>query len=203
MENYCVNYRESNSSARLKGFLSQIFNGKVPVVLCIGTDAVSGDSLGPLTGSLLQNKLLGKTLVLGNMNYPVTAKEIPFVAEFLKDVFPSSPILAIDAALGQKEDIGALKILNAPVKPGLGVNKNLAPLGTQSLIAVVEEKSGNKNLLSSVRLSLVYSLAEIISSAVSEYVLDCYDRYCLFEKKKYQDVYGQSREKHPDNQLIG
>lgn len=187
MEKYSVNYRENNATARLTDFLAQIFNGETPIIVCIGTDAVSGDSLGPLTGSLLQNKLSGKTFVFGDMISPITAKEIPFVADFLNTTFQNTPILAIDAALGLKEEIGNIKVCDTPVKPGLGVNKNLSPLGTASLIAIVESKDEGKNLLSSVRLSLIYQLADMISQAVYDYFLSIKYNSSPLNSIKYPD----------------
>ncbi|MBE5742335.1 MAG: spore protease YyaC [Clostridiales bacterium] len=186
MEIYCVNYRESRSKTVLSQSFAQIFRGEIPIVVCIGTDAVQGDSLGPLTGSLLKERILGKTLVLGNMDCPITAKEIPSVAEFLREVFPKTPILAVDAALGEKQEIGTVKVLDKPLKPGLGVNKNLSPIGTSSVIAVVEEKCGNKNLLGAVRLSLIYKMADLISSAVSDYISNCYANSNRLRDEKYK-----------------
>lgn len=93
------------------------------------------------------------------------------VAEFIKTVYPSAPILAIDAALGKKEEIGLVKITDAPIKPGLGVDKNLAEIGSASIIGVVEEKIGGKRLLNSVRLSLVYNQAKLISNGILKYFL--------------------------------
>jgi putative sporulation protein YyaC len=157
----------------LKTALTHIFNGKVPIIVCIGTDAVAGDSLGPIVGSMLKEKILGKTFIFGSLDSTVTAKDVTAVSRFLNSVYVDYPILAIDAALGKKEEIGNVKLSDQPVKPGLGVNKDLSLLGTASLIGVVEQKLGGQNLLSSVRVSLVYKMAEIISSAVSEYVRDC------------------------------
>ena len=173
MENYCVNYRERTAKMQIKQSLRQILRGKLPIIVCIGTDAVAGDSLGPLTGSLLKEKINGKTFIFGSMESTITAKDVKSVASFLEATYPYSQVLAIDAALGIKEEIGQIKISDQPVKPGLGVNKNLQKIGTASLLAVVEEKNLTKNLLPTVRFSLIYKMAEIISSAICEYCNEC------------------------------
>ncbi|MBR2336462.1 MAG: spore protease YyaC [Clostridia bacterium] len=157
----------------LEHTVGQILQSKIPVIVCIGTDAVVGDSLGPLVGSMLKQKIKGKAYVFGTVDCPITAKEIECVSDFVKNAYPGVPVLAIDAALGKKEEVGNVKISAQPIKPGLGVNKDLAEIGNVSIIGVVEEKERGKRFLSSVRLSLVYRQAEIISSAIAGYIKSC------------------------------
>ena len=171
MKIYCVNYNTSQSEIKLSLALSDILGKKLPIIVCIGTDAVQGDALGPMVGSFLNSSLKGKTYIFGTLNKPITAKEVGCVAEFIKSVYPNTPVLAIDAALGKKEEIGIVKVMDTPVKPGLGVDKNLSAIGTCSIIGVVEEKYNGKNLLNSVRLSLVYNQAKLIASGILNYFL--------------------------------
>ena len=156
----------SNPASRNRVTLQE----KIPIIVCIGTDAVVGDSLGPLVGSMLKSKIGGKAYVFGTVDLPITAREIESVSKFVKNVYPDVPVLAIDAALGKKEEVGNIKLSLQPIKPGLGVDKNLAEIGDLSIIGVVEEKERGKNYLSSVRLSVVYKQAEIISSAIERFV---------------------------------
>lgn len=162
--------------SKLVSNLYDVLGGNLPIIVCIGTDAVIGDSLGPLVGSMLKGLLKGKTYIFGTVESPITAKEVGYVAEFVKNAYPNTPILAIDAALGKKEEIGSIKITKTPIKPGLGVDKDLAEIGTASIIGVVEEREKGKRLLSLVRLSLVYEQAMTISSAIHEYITTCNEK---------------------------
>lgn len=162
--------------------LQRVLDNEIPIVVCIGTDAVVGDSLGPLVGSMLKEMLDGKTYVFGTVESPITAKEVNSVAEFIKNVYPDVPILAIDAALGKKEEIGNIRVVKSSIKPGLGVDKDLAEIGTASIIGVVEEKERGKRFLSSVRLSVVYRQAKVISSAVCNYINACKMQSCKERK---------------------
>lgn len=170
MKNFCINYLSKECKIFLKTALNEIFNGQIPIVACIGTDAVVGDSLGPLVGSMLKQKLMGKTYVFGTVDEPITAKDVGILSEFLINAYPNVPVFAIDAALGKKNEIGNVKIFQGSLKPGLGVDKKLKEIGDVSLIGVVEQKEGGKALLPMVRLSLVYNLATVISDAFCEYV---------------------------------
>ncbi len=140
-----------------------------PVVVCVGSDLAIGDSLGPITGSLIKYKTQGVHCFLyGTLAAPVTAKEIKYMRSFLKKTHPDSQILAIDAAVGEKGDIGVIKITDSPLFPGAGANKQLGSIGDISILGIVAEKSaGNYGILNSTRLNLVYTMAEIISEAVA------------------------------------
>lgn len=140
-----------------------------PVVVCVGSDLAIGDSLGPITGSMLKYKTQGvNAFIYGTLSAPVTAKEIKYLRGFLKETHAGSQILAIDAAVGERGDIGLIKLRDKPLLPGAGANKKLGAVGDISVMGIVAEKSiANYGLLNTTRLNLVYSMSEIISDAVA------------------------------------
>lgn len=173
MEN---NYSFSVFNQYCAGGISRVlkeFNndGEVPIVVCVGSDLVLGDSLGPLVGTLLKQKGVG-TYIYGTLNCPITAKEIEYAKSYLKRLHPKSYIIAIDAAVGAGEDIGLIKILNKGLKPGLGVNKELGEIGDVSVIGIVATKTfQNYSLFNTTRLNLVYKMANKIADGVSDYLI--------------------------------
>jgi putative sporulation protein YyaC len=87
---------------------------------------------------------------------------------FLKRTHPNNPIIAVDAAVGDKGDIGLIRILDTPLLPGAGANKKLGSIGDLSIMGIVAEKSlHNYGLLNTTRLNLVYTMSEILSDALS------------------------------------
>lgn len=140
-----------------------------PVIVCVGSDLAIGDSLGPITGSMLKYKTQGlSAFIYGTLASPVTAKEIKYLRAHLKETHANSQIIAIDAAVGAEGDIGLIKLLSSPLYPGAGANKRLGALGDISILGIVAEKSiANYSLLNSTRLNLVYGMAELISDAIS------------------------------------
>ena len=84
MKSIGFNVENEYSASGISGFLSQIFGGKKFIVACIGTDAVIGDSLGPMVGSFLSDAVKGRTFVYGSFAHPVTAKEIEPLKRFPK-----------------------------------------------------------------------------------------------------------------------
>ena len=152
---------------------------KKPIFICIGSDLVLGDSLGPLVGTFLKNKNIG-AYIYGTLNFPITAKEVEYARTYLKQMHPNSITIAIDAAIGESDDVGLIKVLNKGLKPGLGVDKNLGVVGDLSIIGVVASKSNkNNNLFNLTRLNLVYKMAEKIASGIEQYL--CY----LFNKDSF------------------
>lgn len=148
---------------------SSSFSPPPPVVVCIGSDLAIGDSLGPIVGSMLKYKTQGLNLFLyGTLAAPVTAKEIKYIRTFLKETHKGSQIVAVDAAVGDKGDIGLIKLSDTPLLPGAGANKQLGAVGDISVMGIVAEKSlTNYGLLNTTRLNLVYSMSEIISDALA------------------------------------
>ena len=153
-----------------------------PVVVCIGSDLAIGDSLGPITGSMLKFKTQGlEVFIYGTLASPITAKEISALRSFLKESHPNSPVIAIDAAVGTEGDVGLMKLSNRPLLPGTGANKQLGKIGDFSIMGIVAEKSvANYSLLNSTRLNLVYTMSEIISDGLASLLWEC----CANARKK-------------------
>ena len=167
--NFCNKMAPSGLVLALDKFLQ---TERQPVILCIGSDLAIGDSLGPVCGTLLQERSCG--FVYGTLRQTVTAKEVRYMNEFLRDTHPGSPVIAVDAAVGDAGDIGLIKISDCGIKPGLGANKKLGKVGDVGIMGIVAEKSlFNYSLLNLTRLNLVYRMAEIIAEAVSAYTSRC------------------------------
>lgn len=156
----------------LKKMLGQLT--RPPVIACIGSDLTVGDSLGPLVGTQLIKKLQGLNVyVYGCLAKPLTAHEIKYTNQFLRSTHPDSPIIAVDAAVGNSGDVGLIKISKCGIKPGSGANKKLEKVGDIAVMGIVAEKSMfNYALFSATRLNMVYRMAEIISEGIANYVTE-------------------------------
>ncbi len=149
-------------------------NNANPVILCIGSDLSVGDSLGPVTGTKLKEKLKNlNCYVYGTLAKPITAHEVKYMNEFLRQTHPSSPIIAVDAAVGLAGDIGLIRLAKGAIKPGSGANKKLSKVGDISVMGIVAEHSVfNYSLFSATRLNIIYKMAEIISEGICSYILE-------------------------------
>ncbi|MCI8370623.1 MAG: spore protease YyaC [Clostridia bacterium] len=149
-------------------------NSQAPVVLCIGSDLSVGDSLGPVAGTKLKEKLAGlNCYVYGTLSKPITAHEVKYMNEFLKATHPESPVIAVDAAVGLAGDIGLIRLAKRGLKPGSGANKRLSKVGDVSIMGIVAEHSVfNYSLFSATRLNIIYKMAEIISEGISSFIIE-------------------------------
>ena len=155
---------------------------KPPIVVCIGSDLAIGDSLGPITGSMLQYKTQGlNTFIYGTLTAPVTAKEIRTLRTFLRETHRGKQILAIDAAVGDKGDIGLIKLHDTPLLPGAGANKKLGAIGAGSFS--VKDKQTRAFDAFALKMSLTV-LFPVYIIKVSSSLLTCEMRLILPPTKK-------------------
>lgn len=134
--------------------------GKDVVYVCIGTDRSTGDALGPLVGDRL--KILGYK-AYGTTKDPIHAMNMEQKIQEIKDKHPDSIIVAIDASLGRYERIGAISVREGPLKPGIGVNRKLPPVGDYHIAGVVNVAGFMEYMvLQNTRLSRVLDMAKKI-----------------------------------------
>ena len=148
-----------------------IGNGRPPVILCIGSDLAVGDSLGPVTGTMLTRlPSAGRGYLYGTLRQPVTAREARYLTPFLRRTHPGAPIIVVDAAVGEERDIGIIKVSDGGTRPGAGTNKFLPKVGDVSILGIVAKKTPfSTALFQLTRLRVVYRMAEIVSRAVDAF----------------------------------
>ena len=143
---------------------------KQPVFICIGSDLILGDSLGPLIGTKIKEAKL-PVYFYGSLGFPITAKEISYVKDYIKEIHPNSFIVAIDAAVGDDNDVGLIKVSDKGIMPGLGVKKKLGKVGDCGIMGIIAKRSTNNvELFNLTRLNLVYKASDIIINGLKEYL---------------------------------
>lgn len=137
------------------------------VFLCIGSDRITGDSLGPLVGHHLSKRGLPHAHVYGTLSQPVHALNLNETVRQLKQQHPHSLIIAIDASLGSRNHLGFLTITKGALEPGLGVRKKLLPVGDISITGIVNiSGTFDHFLLQTTRLATVVQMADSIVSGI-------------------------------------
>ncbi len=137
-----------------------------PVILCIGSDRVTGDCLGPLVGHILTEKLNAPAFVYGSLFSPVTALNLVETERFIREKHPNSLLIAVDSSLGNECDIGSVRVIGDGIYPGAAVGKSLPKVGDVSVTATVADTG--KSRLYGVKLGFVYALAELIARAITQ-----------------------------------
>lgn len=135
------------------------------VFICIGTDQSTGDSFGPLMGSMLTR--MGFPYVIGTLAYPCDAYRVEAEIKSLQQ--QSKLVIAIDACLGKPKQVGQFILLNGPLLPGAATGKRLSAVGDYSIAAVVNE-FGPKAYwkIQNASLYVVMELVEVLSAHIAQ-----------------------------------
>jgi len=145
---------------------SRIHHHSDVVVVCIGTDRSTGDSLGPITGTLLRERNAGVS-VYGTLEHPVHATNLSDTVLLLAERHRGAHIIAVDACLGKADSVGVVTVGLGSLRPGAGVNKDLPAVGEVYITGVVNVGGFMEYfVLQNTRLFLVYKLAEAIADGI-------------------------------------
>lgn len=135
------------------------------LVLCIGSDRSTGDSLGPLTGTFLK-ETYERIEVVGTLDEPVHAMNLADVVSNIST--ENKLIIVVDAAMGEVK--GKIGIKQGSIAPGQGIGRQFDAIGDVSIAGIVNKDFGksevNKRLLASTSLNEVYSMARCIARAL-------------------------------------
>ena len=159
----------------------RITESNTVVVLCIGSDRATGDSLGPLIGYKLSTSkevLNEKIILYGTLESPVHAKNLSETISAIYSQHEDPFVIAIDACLGRVSYIGYLGIGEGSLCPGAGIKKELPSIGDVYIIGIVNSSTiSDIVVLQNTRLSVVMKMADVISNALLSVFQKIYDEY--------------------------
>lgn len=134
--------------------------------MCIGTDLVSGDCLGPMVGQLLIDRDL-PAFVYGTLVSPITALNVAEYYSYIrKNHF--STVIAVDSCVGS--NVGSISVFKGGLFPGAASKKNLPLVGDISVTAVTSSFPPSDKRFSSVRLGFIYDLAKKVADTVEKLI---------------------------------
>lgn len=152
------------------------------VLLCIGSDRITGDSLGPVCGQQLSHMLGPRGFVYGTLSHPVHALNLTETLTTILARHPLCLLVAIDASLGAEHHLGFISAGAGPLLPGAGVRKELPAVGDLFITGIVNQSGMfDRFLLQTTRLSTVMSLASTISRGM-------YYTFSPLEKGRYMQA---------------
>jgi putative sporulation protein YyaC len=175
---------DQNASQVLGLHLFEIFQALNPlghrkkVLLAIGTDRSTGDSLGPLVGTRINELAPGLLPVFGTLDEPVHALNLKDKITEIRHTFFYPIIIAVDASLGKMQNIGTITLGMGPIQPGTGVHKELPQIGDVYITGVVNIGGYLEYLvLQNTRLGLVMQMANCIAYSLIEACTTAEEKY--------------------------
>lgn len=169
---FYVDGKKENSDQEISGLLKKCIlhharEWSELVFLCIGSDRMTGDCLGPYIGQQLSRYKRQGIYVYGTLSHPVHALNLEKIHASIQQLHPCALIIAIDACLGEKKHLGYVTIGNGALYPGAGVRKKLPPVGDIHITGIVNIGGVLEQLtLQTTRLSTVISLADVIIQGI-------------------------------------
>ncbi|MBS4026774.1 MAG: spore protease YyaC [Clostridia bacterium] len=137
------------------------------VIVGIGTDRSTGDSLGPLVGTKLNTFAKKSFHIYGTLDEPVHATNLNAKLEEIHANHKDAFVIAIDACLGRLENVGMITLASGSVKPGAGVQKNLPEVGRIHFTGTVNVGGCMEFMvLQNTRLSVVMKIAQNIANII-------------------------------------
>jgi putative sporulation protein YyaC len=159
-------------SDRLIGYLNKTHASHEIIIVCIGTDRSTGDSLGPLVGTRLALFLKeadpeSRIHIFGTLEKPVHAINLKDTLEKIRSEYKNPFVIAVDACLGQLSSVGLVTLAEGALKPGAGVNKDLPAIGDIHLTGIVNVGGFMEYfVLQNTRLSVVMRMADCIAHSL-------------------------------------
>ena len=144
--------------------------------VCIGTPNISGDCLGPLIGSVLENQI--PAMIYGTLDHPVHALNCEEIFHKIKKQHQKPFIIAIDAALGTLAQSGYILLKKGPLFPGKGVGKKLPPIGHLHISGVFQDiflQSSGKQMAN-------------FSRCIAQGILKLYPSFQSTQKSDFVDI---------------
>ncbi|MFP5112087.1 spore protease YyaC [Bacillaceae bacterium C204] len=142
------------------------------IFLCVGSDRSTGDSLGPIVGTMLKETDI-LLPVYGTLEKPVHALNINKILKEINQTHNDPFILGIDACLGDEKQIGFIFLKEGSLIPGMAVNKKLPHVGEYHMKAVVNylDPLSPAQSLNNTRLYTVMMIAEAMTKIITQAVL--------------------------------
>ncbi len=183
--NNCIYNKEFNIKEQfIRDFESKLYKQKVNnnysqvVFVCVGTDRVIGDCLGPLVGSklikLIENYNIFNINIYGTLEENINYMNIQNVIKRINKYHENACVVIVDAALSKSENIGKIFVSTTKTVLGKGINKNKIAIGDISIKAVVGKDfripKYNFRNLQDTSLGLVIKLSETVANGIFEVI---------------------------------
>ncbi len=142
------------------------------IFLCIGTDRVIGDSFGPLVGYKLKYLFNDeeKIEVIGDLGNTICLHNISKIINNIKSKYEEAFLIAIDAAISDKMDIGKIVVSKNCINVGKAFNRKNIYVGDMSIKGIVSKdlkySKYNFKLLQNASLNLIMNMADVVAQGI-------------------------------------
>ena len=140
------------------------------IFLCIGTNKVIGDSVGPIVGNELKSMENNFVQIYGTMDNTLNFINAREIIKELYYNFDNPFLVTIDAALSEIKKRGDIVVSEGYIKIGKALQKSICFYSNINIKCVVGksylEKEKNVKELKSVKIEETMEIANVVSSGI-------------------------------------
>lgn len=146
--------------------LARMIKHSCPIIVCIGSDRVVSDMIGPLTAEFLVKKKV-KAYVYGRLHNPIVLKNLHSAFNYISRRHPNQQIIIIDAGVGKLYEVGKVKLHRFGLIPAGAFGGSNIVYGDVSIMPVVSFVGVDaKTFLSCAKFNVIYNLAQNIADGI-------------------------------------
>lgn len=145
------------------------------VILCIGTNKIIGDCVGPMVGQKLETKLKreksdNKIVIYGNMKETLNFKNAKHVIENVFQIYEKPFVITVDSALGTEKMLEKIVVNEGLIQIGKSLGRSICYYSHINIKGVVGINNNNLNsnveTLKKVKPELVIDLASTVTDGI-------------------------------------
>lgn len=156
----------SDGKLQFSLMLARMIRHSNPVIVCVGSDRVVSDMIGPLTAEfLVKNRV--QAYVYGRLHNPIILKNIHSAFRYIAKKHQGRQVIIIDAGVGKFHEIGKVKLHRFGIVPAGAFGGSNVVYGDISVMPVVSTIGiDTKTFLSCTKFNVVYRLAKDIADGI-------------------------------------
>lgn len=166
MQNRCFKFMEEFE----KNLMDLEDNYSNIVILCIGTNTIIGDSVGPIVGSNLEHMENDNLKIYGNMKKTLNFSNAKNIINDIYRNYEKPYIITIDAALSSRKRVGEIILNKGYIKIGKALEKSICFYSNINIKCIVgrnmERVAENILELKRANQNEIYKMSKIVSSGI-------------------------------------
>lgn len=158
------------------------------VILCIGTNKLIGDSIGPVVGQKLKKEnIQEKVYIYGDMKETINFKNAKQVIENIFKIYEKPFIITIDSALGTQTMVSKIVVSKGIIRIGKSLGRSICYPSHITIKGVVGEYRNtiqeNLYTLKTVKQEIVDELSNKMAKGINQVICQ-WERSCLTQENK-------------------
>lgn len=174
--NFKLKFQNEISSTNKKNKVSKFSN---IIFLCIGSNKVKGDSIGPIIGSKIKKIENEYIKIYGTLEKNLDFLNAKYVIEEVYSIYDNPYIITIDAALCRENKIGKIYLNNGYIKIGKALDKSISFYSNINIKCIVGmyneiQTIKNINVLKNANMDNIIKMSDIVSKGIVNIMKNIY-----------------------------